>query len=173
LLTSFKGESIKSSSLNVIKSDFKALDLDDFKTDPREGSMSHGRVLIVEDQPEVRHCLSLILTRKGYDVVTAEDGASGIEAIRSGDNPLMVDAIICDLLMPKVNGAETIRYFRSQFPSVPVIVLTGHPEVERANWFYEQGVLHYLLKPISAEVLLEATQRAVESHELFKDQFVA
>jgi two-component system chemotaxis response regulator CheY len=135
--------------------------------------MSRGRVLIVEDQSEVRRALTLILTRGGYDVVTAEDGALGIETIRSGDNPLMVDAIICDLLMPKVNGTEAVRYFRSQFPSVPVIVLTGHPEVERASWFYEQGVLQYLLKPVSAHVLLDTVEEAVNGHELFKDQFVS
>ena len=135
--------------------------------------MSQGRVLIVEDQPEVRRALTLILMRGGYDVITAEDGALGIDAIRSGDNPLMVDAIICDLLMPRVNGTEAIRYFRSEFPTVPIIVLTGHPEVERASWFYEQGVLQYLLKPVTAQVLLDTVEEAVNGHELFKDQFVA
>jgi two-component system chemotaxis response regulator CheY len=135
--------------------------------------MSQGRVLLVEDQAEVRRAVALILARAGYDVVEAEDGAAGIEAIRTGDNPLMVDAIICDLLMPKINGMEAVRYFRSQFPTVPVIVLTGHPEVERARWFYDHGVFQYLLKPAPADVLLDAVGRAVDGHELFKDQFVA
>jgi len=85
----------------------------------------------------------------------------------------MVDAIICDLLMPKINGMEAVRYFRWQFPTVPVIVLTGHPEIEHAAWFFDHGVHEYLLKPASADVLLDAVNRAVESHELFKDQFVA
>jgi two-component system chemotaxis response regulator CheY len=66
--------------------------------------MPHGRVLIVDDQPEIRHSLALILSRAGYDVVDAEDGETGIQAIRSGDNPLMVDAIICDVLMPRINA---------------------------------------------------------------------
>ena len=135
--------------------------------------MSQGRVLVIDDQPEVRRSVSLILTRAGYEVVEAEDGAEGIEAIRSGDNPLMVDAIICDLLMPKINGMEAIRYFRLQFPTVPVIVLTGHPELERVTWFYAHGIFQYLLKPACADVLLDSVERAVEGHELFKDQFVA
>lgn len=134
--------------------------------------MPRGRVLIVDDQPEVRQSLALILRRAGYEVVDGEDGETGIQAIRSGDNPLMVDVIICDVLMPRINGMEAVKYFRSQFPSVPVIVLTGHPEVERAAWFYELGVSDYLLKPISPDVLLDVVDNAVENHELFKDQFV-
>ena len=135
--------------------------------------MPQGRVLLVEDQPEVRRAVALILTRAGYDVIEAEDGAEGIEAIRTGDNPLMVDAIICDVLMPKINGMEAVRYFRSQFPTVPVIVLTGHPELEAASWFYDRGIFQYLLKPAPADVILDAVEHAVEGHELFKDQFVA
>jgi DNA-binding NtrC family response regulator len=67
---------------------------------------------------------------------------------------------------------EAVKYFRSQFPTVPVVVLTGHPDVERAGWFYELGVSEYLLKPISQNVLLEVVANAVDNHELFKDQFV-
>ena len=95
--------------------------------------MPLGRVLVVDDEPAIRQSIRLTLTKAGYDVVEAEDGEKAIQAIRSGDNPLMVDTIICDLQMPKVNGMEAVAFFRQQFKGVPVLVLTGHPTVESAS----------------------------------------
>lgn len=133
--------------------------------------MGLGRILVVDDDPEVRESVRLILKKAGYDVVDAEDGEKGIAAIRSGDNPLMVDTIICDLKMPKVNGMEAIAFFRSQFPSVPVLVLTGHPDVENIGTLMKQGVVDYLVKPVQAEKLTKAVEKAVKGRVLFKDQF--
>lgn len=133
--------------------------------------MGLGRVLVVDDDPEVRRSVRLILTKAGYDVVDAEDGEKGIAAIRSGDNPLMVDTVICDLKMPKVGGMEAIAFFRSQFPSVPVLVLTGHPDVENIGTLMKQGVVDYLVKPVQADKLTKAVEKAVKGHVLFKDQF--
>lgn len=133
--------------------------------------MGLGRVLIVDDEADLRKSLRLILTKAGYDAVEAEDGEKAIEAIRSGDNPLMVDTVICDLVMPKVNGMEAIAFFRSQFPGVPILVLTGHPNIDNASDLYKQGVVDYLVKPIVPEKLLEAVEKAVKQRELFKDQF--
>ncbi|MGH7166173.1 MAG: response regulator, partial [Nitrospiraceae bacterium] len=96
----------------------------------KEGIMGLGRILVVDDEADVRKTVRLTLAKAGYDVVEAEDGEKAIAAIKSGDNPLMVDTVICDLHMPKVNGLEAIAFFRSQFPSVPVIVLTGKPDVQ-------------------------------------------
>jgi DNA-binding NtrC family response regulator len=133
--------------------------------------MSLGRVLVIDDEAEVRQSVRLILTKAGYDVVDAEDGEKGIKAIRSGDNPLMVDTIICDLVMPKINGTEAITYFRSQFKSVPIIVLTGHPDIEGASDLFKKGVVDYLVKPIKPDKLTAAVAKAVKQHELFRDQF--
>ncbi len=133
--------------------------------------MGLGRVLIVDDEADLRKSLRLILTKAGYDAVEAEDGEKAIEAIRSGDNPLMVDTVICDLVMPKVNGMEAIAFFRSQFPGVPILVLTGHPNIDNASDLYKQGVVDYLVKPIVPEKLLAAVEKAVKQRELFKDQF--
>lgn len=133
--------------------------------------MPEGRVLVVDDEPDVRRTVKLTLTKAGFDVVEAEDGQAGIEAIRSGDNPLSVDTIICDMQMPKVNGMEAVAYFREQFPSVPVIVLTGNPDFKDANELFKQGVVEYLTKPIESEKLVEAVKKAANNHVLFKDQF--
>ncbi len=133
--------------------------------------MGLGRILVVDDEADLRKSIRLVLTKAGYDAVEAEDGEKAIEAIRSGDNPLMVDTVICDLVMPKVNGMEAIAFFRSQFPGVPILVLTGHPNIENASELYKQGVVDYLVKPIVPEKLLEAVEKAVKQRELFKDQF--
>ena len=133
--------------------------------------MGLGRILVVDDEADLRKSVRLILTKAGYDAVEAEDGEKAIEAIRSGDNPLMVDTVICDLVMPKVNGMEAIAFFRSQFPGVPILVLTGHPNIDNASDLYKQGVVDYLVKPIVPEKLLAAVEKAVKQRELFKDQF--
>jgi two-component system chemotaxis response regulator CheY len=130
-----------------------------------------GRVLVVDDEPEVRKPITINLQQAGYEVIEAENGLQAIEALRSGDNGLMVDSILCDIRMPALNGTEAIAYFRSEFPSVPVLVLTGYPDVERAVGFFKVGVLDYLVKPISREQLLRAVRQAVAQHVILKDQF--
>ncbi len=129
--------------------------------------MPKERVLVVDDEADLRKNIRLILTKAGYDVVEAEDGEQAIAAIRSGDNPLAVSAVICDLVMPKVNGMEAIAYFRSQFPGVPILVLTGHPNIDNMTELYQQGVVDYLAKPIAPEKLLAAVERAMPKHKLF------
>lgn len=133
--------------------------------------MSMGRVLVVDDEADVRKSVRLILTRAGYDVVEAEDGEKGIAAIKADGNALLVDTIVCDLYMPKVNGTEAIAYFREQFPSVPVIVLTGKPDIPNAASLFKQGIADYLVKPVEAEKLTTAVHKAAREHVLFKDQF--
>ena len=133
--------------------------------------MSRGRVLMVDDEDGIRKSVRLTLTKAGYDVIEAEDGEKAIAAIRSGDNPLMVDTVICDLNMPKVNGLEAITFFRQQFPGVPVIVLTGHPNMKSPEDLFAQGVVEYLTKPAKAERLLSAVEKAVNSRGFFQDEF--
>ncbi len=128
--------------------------------------MAKGRVLVVDDEADLRKSIRLILTKADYDVVEAEDGEQAIAAIRSGDNPLLLDAVICDLVMPKVNGMEAIAFFRSQFPGVPILVLTGHPNIENMTELYKQGVMDYLMKPISPEKLLAVVEKAMQTHYL-------
>ena len=136
--------------------------------------MGLGRVLVVDDDPYLRQALRLVLTKAGYDVAEAEDGEKGVAAIQKSDgDALLVDVIICDLIMPKMNGTEAITYFRSQFPSVPVIVMTGTPDLLKAKKLtMEQGVMDYLVKPVRPAELLAAVrkaalQKAVKGHIFF------
>jgi two-component system chemotaxis response regulator CheY len=130
--------------------------------------MPLGRVLVVDDEPDIRKSVRLILTRAGFDVIEAEDGAKGVAAIKAGDNALMVDTILCDIHMPNVDGMEAVAFFRAQFPSVPVIVMTGQPNVPNLTSLFKQGVVDCLVKPIEPDKLMAAVQKAVKEHVLFK-----
>jgi len=127
-----------------------------------EDTPGKGRILIVDDEESIRKALRLTLAKAGYDVVAADDGETGIEAIGADDNPLMVDAIICDIRMPRINGLEAIAYFRRQYPSVPVIVLTGYPDIQLATDLLKQGVVDYLVKPVERNQLVTCVERAME-----------
>ena len=132
--------------------------------------MSLGRILVVDDEADVRKSVRLILTKAGYDVREAEDGEKAIAQIKSNDNPFKVSLIICDIHMPKVNGMEAIAFFRQEFPSVPVIVLTGKPELAGAADLFKQGIVDYLEKPISPEKLTEAVHKSVRDN-VFRGPF--
>ena len=133
--------------------------------------MPLGRILVVDDEPALRQSIRLTLTKSGYDVVEAEDGEKAIQEIRSGDDPLMVDTIICDLQMPKVNGMEAVAFYRQEFPGVPVLVLTGHASVSSASELFKKGITDYLTKPIEPAKLLAVVEKAVKKRELFPDDF--
>jgi two-component system chemotaxis response regulator CheY len=132
---------------------------------------NQGRILIVDDEVHVRKPIRLILQAAQYTVVEAEDGEQAIQLLQSGDNPLLVDTILCDIRMPKINGTEAVQYFRDQFPSVPVVILTGYPDVDLAVSLLKQGVVDYLVKPVGEEQLLEAIKKSVGRHVILKDQF--
>lgn len=133
--------------------------------DPSKKSM--GRVLVVDDEDNVRKVMRLTLTKAGYEVIDAKDGGEAIEALNSGENPLLVDVIICDIRMPKINGVEAIAYFRSQYPSVPIIVQTGFPDLNLATSLLKQGISDYLVKPVENEKLLAAVAKAVDERGMF------
>ena len=132
-----------------------------------------GRVLVVDDEPSIRKLVNLTLTKAGYEVVEAQDGEQAIKVLNSDDNPLMVDTILCDIRMPKVNGIEAIAYFRAQYPTVPIVVMTGYPDVDLAVSLLRQGVLDYLVKPVSKEELLTVITKSVDQHVVLDGQFTA
>ena len=74
-------------------------------------------------------------------------------------------SIICDIRMPKINGVEAIQYFQTQFPRVPLIVMTGHPDVQMATSFLNGGVVDYLVKPVESEKLIATVAKAVDSKD--------
>lgn len=127
------------------------------------GKPCEGRVLIVDDEPDVRKVARMTLEKAGYEVMEAEDGEKAIAEIQRGENPVLMDVIICDIRMPKINGVEAIQYFQTQYPHKPIIVMTGHPDLEMATNFLKQGVIDYLVKPVDAQKLRATVAKAIEA----------
>ena len=127
--------------------------------------MSLGRVFIIDDEEHVRKTVGLALKQGGYEVLEAADGEEAMATIQSGPS---IQAIICDIALPKVKGNDLIAFIRMKLPSVPVIVLTGHPDVQGAASLFKLGVVDYLIKPAQAQTLLEAVRRAIGEQAVFE-----
>ena len=137
--------------------------MSEYKSDLLFGALTgNGRILVIDDESSVRTVVRMTLEKAGYDVLEAEDGEQAIEAINTGENRSVVDAVICDIRMPKINGIEAIDYFQREYPHVPLVILTGYPETEMAVSFLRKGVADYLVKPVDAERLRDAVEKAME-----------
>lgn len=128
--------------------------------------MLMGRVFIVDDEEHVRKTVGLALKQGGYEVLEAADGEKAIALIQSYLIGFSVHAIICDIDLPKMNGHDLIAYIRAKLPLVPVIVLTGHPDVQSAAFLFKQGVVDYVIKPAQAQTLLDSVRRAIGEQAL-------
>ena len=130
----------------------------------------NGLVLVVDDEPDIRKVVRMTLEKGGYTVIEAEDGEKAIEAINTGQNRIMLDVIITDIRMPKINGVEAMAYFQKEYPRVQLIVLTGFPDTEMAATYLRQGVVDYLVKPVEGEKLKAAVGKAMEQREIHRLQ---
>jgi two-component system chemotaxis response regulator CheY len=139
----------------------------EYKSDLFFGACTgNGRILVVDDEPSIRSVVRIMLEKAGYDVLEAENGETAIEVINTGENRLMLDAVICDIRMPKINGLEALAYFRHAYPHVPLIVLTGYPDTEMAVSCLRDGVVDYLVKPVDGRSLKAAVEKAMEQREM-------
>ncbi|HSL04497.1 MAG TPA: response regulator [Nitrospiraceae bacterium] len=123
--------------------------------------MSKGRVLVVDDEADVRKSVRLILSKAGFDVDEAEDPEAGVALVKSGQNKSALSAIVSDLNMPRINEVIVVPYLRSQFPSCPIIVLSGSKMLDRSAKLFKDAGVEFLAKPIDQEKLLSAVNKAV------------
>jgi DNA-binding NtrC family response regulator len=124
--------------------------------------MGKGRALVVDDEVDVRRSVRLILTKAGYDVDDAEDPEAGASLVKMGANKQPLSVIITDLNMPTVNEIIVIPYLHSQFPSCPIIVLSGSKMLDRSAKLFKAAGVEFLAKPINQEQLLGAVKRALK-----------
>ncbi len=116
------------------------------------------RILIVDDEKEFVETLAQRLTIREYDVTTAFSGTEAIETVK-GYN---FDVVILDVLMPGMDGVETLREIKKLKPLTEVIMLTGNATVETAVEGMKLGACDYLMKPCETEDLVSKVQRAYE-----------
>ncbi len=131
------------------------------------GRESEGLVRVVDDEPDVRKVVRMTLEKAGYDVLEAEDGEKAIEAIKKGEHSLLLSLIITDIRMPIMNGIDVMNYYRKEWPTVPLMVLTGFPDLDMAIAMLQHGVVDYLVKPVEAEKLRASVAQALDQRKGF------
>lgn len=120
-----------------------------------------GKIMVVEDEEDVREAIKLQLESANYHVLEAENGEEAINILNSEDNMVNCGLILSDVRMPKVNGLECIAYFREQAPGIPVVVVTGFPDTEMAVDLMSKGVKDYLVKPVEKSKLLAVVDKMI------------
>ena len=123
--------------------------------------MSKGKIMVVEDEEDVREAIKLQLESAHYNVLEAENGEEAINILKSEDNMVNCGLILCDIRMPKVNGLECIGYFRDQAPGIPVVVVTGFPDTEMAVDLMGKSVRDYMVKPVGKAKLLAVVEKMI------------
>lgn len=116
------------------------------------------RLLVIDDEPSQLKAVVTVLKGKGYDVTTAPDGASGIEAI---DNDVY-DLVLTDLMMPDIGGMDVLNHAVDRLPESKCIILTGQGSIKSSVEAMRKGAFDYITKPIGAPELLLVVEKALE-----------
>jgi len=130
--------------------------------------MAKGRILVIDDEEDVREILKLYLETEGYNILEAENGEVGINILRSEDNMVNVGLILCDIRMPKINGVECVDFLKKEAPGIPVVMVTAFPDTEMAMSLLNKGVKDYLIKPVEKEKLLAVVNKIVAAGKDFE-----
>jgi EAL domain-containing protein (putative c-di-GMP-specific phosphodiesterase class I) len=123
---------------------------------------SAARILIVDDDPDLREIYAGLLQHAGYSVASADGGRAAVEALDREH----FDVILTDISMPDMDGLQVLRTVRQRDLDVPVVLMTGNPQVETAAEALAQGALRYLMKPVKEEALCQTVSEAVRLHRL-------
>lgn len=128
--------------------------------------MKH-HVLVLDDEANVRAAIRLQLRNTRFEVLEAESFAQAVALL--ADHAISVDVIICDVRMPGVSGVEAVASLQRDFPTTPVIVLTGFPDVTLAvDFMRKKDVVDYLVKPVEKDKLIVAVEQAAQGRKLFE-----
>ena len=120
------------------------------------------KLLIVDDEKNIREGLAASLEMDGYETVCAADGDEGWKRFGKGD----IDLVISDLRMPGMGGEELLRRILAETPGLPVIILTGHGTVENAVTAMRDGAYDFLTKPVNLDRLSLLVKRALANREM-------
>lgn len=116
-----------------------------------------SRILVVDDEPTVLSFMTALLTRDGYEVVTASGGDEAVRLLNDGP----CDLLITDYMMNPMNGMELLLYCQDAFPNMPTVMISGYCTVENAIQVLKAGAFDYLPKPVKVNELREVVGRAV------------
>ena len=123
-----------------------------------------SKILVIEDEAAIRRVLVKILSEENeaYTVDEAEDGLSGIEKIKNDD----FDLILCDIKMPKMDGVEVLEAVKKIKPEIPIVMISGHGDLDTAVNTMRLGAFDYISKPPDLNRLLNTVRNALDRKEL-------
>lgn len=118
------------------------------------------RVLIVDDDPMIRHILQTILEAEGYSVQLAENGADGVDVLHKDGIAAPFRFMVLDMMMPKMTGIEVLAALRDEpaFEKLPIIMLTAENKPTDILSGYSAGASYYMTKPFTREQLLRGIE---------------
>ncbi|RXR20288.1 sigma-54-dependent transcriptional regulator [Flavobacterium stagni] len=123
-----------------------------------------AKILIIEDEASIRRVLTRILSEESdaYQVEEAEDGAQGLEKIKATD----YDLVLCDIKMPKMDGEEVLEAVKKIKPEIPIVMISGHGDMETAINTMRLGAFDYISKPPDLNRLLNTVRNALDRKQL-------
>ena len=119
-------------------------------------------ILIIDDEKAIRKTLSEILSFEGYKIEEASDGEEGLKKFKEKN----YDVVLCDIKMPKLDGIEFLQKASEKNPDVPVIIISGHGNIDTAVEAVKKGAYDYISKPPDLNRLLITIRNAMERNSL-------
>src|SRR4030042_4082022 len=111
-------------------------------------------ILVIDDEPNLRRSLGLILQRAGYTITTASNASEAIQLLQAG----AYDLAFLDIKLPDQNGIQLLPRIRDLYPDMPVLILTAHATLDTAIGAVRLGARDYLLKPLDPENILNRVE---------------
>src|SRR6478735_2375407 len=121
-----------------------------------------SNILIIDDEKAIRKTLSEILSYEGYKIEEAGDGEEGLRRFRDKT----FDVVLCDIKMPKIDGIEFLEKSREVNPDVPVIMISGHGNIDTAVEAVKKGAYDYISKPPDLNRMLITLRNAMDKNTL-------
>ena len=130
----------------------------------REESV-RATVLVVDDENAIRESLRMILEYEGYRVLEAANGGEALETVRSGSP----HAVLLDIKMPEMDGLAVLSALQERGYDMPILIITGHGDVETAVQATKSGAFDFFEKPLQRDRVLVSLRNAVESYRLVRE----
>ncbi len=124
--------------------------------------MRAKRVLVIDDEENMRHMLSVMLKKAGYEVELAGDGAGGLELMESES----FDFVLCDIRMPRMDGMAFLKRARERFPETTIIMMSAYGNLESAVTAMKEGAYDYVSKPFKTDEILLVLKKVEERERL-------
>lgn len=121
-----------------------------------------AKILVIDDERSIRNTLSDILSLEGHKVDVAEDGEQGFKKASESK----FDAVFCDIKMPKMDGLEVLAKLHDSFPELPIVMISGHGDIDTAVDSIKKGAFDYIQKPLDLNRLLVTLRNALDRSTL-------